>query len=84
MRSKRPIDSIYADIFRDAAMELPSTKLFLQDTLGIPRCSWVNYVEELRYLKNCPDVDPERVAKWYHHLQREEEGISTSETLELR
>jgi len=65
-------------------MEIPLTKLFLQDTLGIPRCSWINYVEELRYLKNCPDVNLERVATWYHYLQREEKDISMPETLELR
>jgi len=63
-------------------MELPSIKLFLRDTLGIPRCSWINYVEELRYLKTRPDVSPGRVQTWYQYLQRED--LTILETRELR
>jgi hypothetical protein len=71
MRHKHPIDSLYRDTFPDDESKLQTVILFFTDTLGIPECSWRDFVEELRYLKGQKCTEMEYIQDQFRFLEEQ-------------
>ncbi|KAK3985427.1 hypothetical protein QBC44DRAFT_384907 [Cladorrhinum sp. PSN332] len=69
LEHKFPIDSIYARVFcSDARVDLSTVTHFLKDTLGIPRVSWRDYLDEVRFLKKKGCTDAVKIGWHYRRL----------------
>lgn len=59
MMTKYALKTLYGSCFCRDGDECSHFKRFFLGTLGIPKCTWEDYVEELKELKNtsCDNID---------------------------
>ena len=59
MQSLSPLGALYNGMFPEHGTDFMTLKLFFTDTLGVPNCSWEDYIGELEHLRkeNCENYN---------------------------
>ena len=76
---KFPIMARYEAAFSDDNNDVNFAMLasFFRDTMGMEKCSWSHYVEEIKVLKNKKCSDFHRIRQQYDRLDKERERMVT-------
>ncbi len=79
MEHKYPIDARYSTAFPSS--DLTTVFQFLRETLAIPRVTWTDYIEELRFLKDKGCQDVARIESQYSRLKQAGRTTNHAEAL---
>lgn len=84
MQTKHPLGSLYDIHLRESEISKSAITQFFRDTVGVLDCTWQDFIDELKQLKeiNCTDFD--RIKGLYGRLGRMKTKAVASERTTLK
>lgn len=79
MTHKFPIMARYKAAFSDDDVDFAMLASFFRDTMEISKCSWKDYVEEIKALKDKRSSDFDMIRQQYERLDKERGRMVTVE-----